>query len=285
MCAERVELHLGAGGVACGGEGVLDVEVAVAVVAVGTDEHHAIFGQAVDEDVAQRGAVRGAPLRQPPAVVDDQTLVVCLRHVLHPSKRIQRRRLVHHQRSQEQFGCRGHAGEPDSSASARRDASHVGPMGGVAVHVGRVAAQELDFPRLERGDPVVEALRRLSGSAVLVPNPRFGMRSRPCRRTWGGCSRSPSRGPRQGPLRRETRGRPIRRARCPPVCRTALCPGQAPPATPIPPGPWARWPAGPGDSRPHGTRPRRDGSPRKDSLWAWAQVRQQWATCRRPTAQ
>ena len=171
MCAQRVELHLGAGGVACGGEGVLDVEVAVAVVAVGTDEHHAIFGQAVDEDVAQRGAVRGAPLRQPPAVVDDQTLVVCLRDVLHPSKRIQRRRFVHHQRGQEQIRRRGHAGESDSSASARRDASHVGPMGGVAVHVGRVAAHELNFPRLERGDPVVEALRRLSGSAVLVPDP------------------------------------------------------------------------------------------------------------------
>ena len=170
MRAQRVELHLGAGGVACGGERVLDVEVAVAVVAVGTYERHAIFGQAVDEDVAQRGAVRGAPLRQPPAVVDDQTLVVRLRHVLHPSKRIQRRRFVHHQRGQEQFRRRGHAGESDSSASARRDASHVGPMRGVAVHVGRVAAQKLNFPRLERGDPVVESLRSLPGGAILVPN-------------------------------------------------------------------------------------------------------------------
>ena len=43
-----------------------------------------------------------------------------------------------------------------SSASARRDASHVGAVGGVPVHVGRVAAQEL-ISQAQRGDPVVEA--------------------------------------------------------------------------------------------------------------------------------
>ena len=171
MRAERVELHLGAGGVACGGEGVLDVKVAVAVVSIGTHEHHAVFRQAVDEHVAQGGAVWGSPLWQSPAVVDDQTFVVRFRHVLHPSERIQRRRLVHHQRGQEQLRRRGHAGEPSTRASARRNARHVGAVGRVPVHVGRVASHELDFPRFQRSGPVVEAVWRLPGGAVLVPNP------------------------------------------------------------------------------------------------------------------
>ena len=144
LADNRIELHPGADGVADSGKGVVDVKVAVAVVAVGADKHHAFLRQVVDELVAQCGAVGRAPLGQSPAVVDDQTLAIGLRHASHPLKRVEGCGLVDHQRGEEHFGGRCHAGQPHAGATSGCDAGHVRAMGGVAVHVGGVAFHRLD---------------------------------------------------------------------------------------------------------------------------------------------
>ena len=167
---QRVELNPRANGVADAGKGVVDVEIAVAVVAVGADEHHTILRQGVDELVAQCGAVGRPPLGQSPAVVDDQTLAIGLRHTSHPLKRVQGGSLVDHQRGEEQLRSGCHAGQSHAGATPGRDASHVRAMRGVTVHVGGVAAHGLDVLWEVRFRAVPISVRGRAGLAVLVPN-------------------------------------------------------------------------------------------------------------------
>ena len=149
---------------------MVDVEVAVSVVAVGTDKHDPISRQVVDELVAQRGAIWGAPLRQAPAVVDDQTLAVGLSNSSHPLKGVQGRSFVDHERREQQFRGGRHPGEPDACPTSCGDAGHVGSVGGVAVHVGRVAPHRRDVAWNIRFSAVSVATGRRPRLAVLVPH-------------------------------------------------------------------------------------------------------------------
>ena len=167
---QRVELNPREDGVADAGKSVVDVEIAVAVVAVGADEHHAILRQGVDELVAQCSAVGRAPLGQPPAVVDDQTLAIGLRHTSHPLKRVKGGSLVDHQRGEEQLCRRCHSGQSHTGTTPGCDASHVRAMRGVAVHVGGVAAHGLDVFENIRFRAVPISVRGRAGLAVLVPH-------------------------------------------------------------------------------------------------------------------
>ncbi|MDG2311068.1 MAG: hypothetical protein P8L64_01635 [Flavobacteriales bacterium] len=63
---------------------MVKVKIHVAVVAIGTHKHDSFVGHGIDELVAQGTSVRCSPLRQTPAVVDDQTFPVGYRNALHP---------------------------------------------------------------------------------------------------------------------------------------------------------------------------------------------------------
>ena len=77
---------------------MVQMEVHVTVVSVGAYKYNPLFRQPIDELTAQRTAVRCAPLRKAPAVVDDQALPIGFGDVLHPREGIQRRGLVDHER-------------------------------------------------------------------------------------------------------------------------------------------------------------------------------------------
>ena len=170
MVRQGVELNARPHHVVRSLKGVFDVKIAVAVVAVGTQKHDSFCRQIVNELVAQGSAVGSSPLRQSPAVVDDQPLAVFLRHVVHPFERIERSRLVNHEGCKQQFGRWRHSRQSDARATASRNACHVRTMSGVAVHVGRVAAQTLDVPRRIGRHPVIEPTWRRTSLTVLIPH-------------------------------------------------------------------------------------------------------------------
>ena len=114
---------------------MVDVKVAVAVVAVGTHEDHAFVRKRVDEQVAEPRAVGDAPLWQAPAVIDHESLAVGLRHAGHPLKCVQGCGLVDHQGCEQEFRGGRHARQPDSRAAPARDARHVRAVGRVPVNV------------------------------------------------------------------------------------------------------------------------------------------------------
>ena len=167
---QRVELNPRADGVADASKGVVDVEIAVAVVSVGADEHHAILRQGIDELVAQCGAVGRAPLGQPPTVVDDQTLAIGLRHTSHPLKRVEGCSLVDHQRRKEQFCSGCHARQSHAGTTPGCDASHVRAVSRVTVHVGGVTAHRLDVLGEVRFRAVTIPAWGGPGLTILVPD-------------------------------------------------------------------------------------------------------------------
>ena len=167
---QGVKLDPRPNGVPFAGKFVLDVKVAVAVVAVGADKHHAFVRQVVDEEVAQGGAVWRTPLWQPPAVVDDQALAVCLCHAMHPLKRIECCGLVDQQGGEEQFRRRRHACQANARTPSACNARHVRAMRGIAVDVGRVAAEGFDDLRRVGLRAIPVAGRGRPRLAVLVPH-------------------------------------------------------------------------------------------------------------------
>ena len=170
MGRQRIKLNPAACRVRCGLESMFDVEIAVPVVAIGADKNHTFFRQLIDEHVAEGSAIWGAPLWKAPAVVDDQTFVVRLCHILHPGEGIQRGGFVHHQGGKQQFGGRGHACQSHACSAPRSNACDMGPMGGVAIDVGGVTAHQLDFPWRFSDGAVAKRAWRGSCLTVLVPN-------------------------------------------------------------------------------------------------------------------
>ena len=108
-----------------GREGLLDVEVHVAIVAGGVGEGDALERHLIDRLADERVAVERTHVVQSPAHVHHQSLSIGVSHALHPGERIKHGRGIHEEGAEDELCIEGDPAVLGSRSTTTADAGHV----------------------------------------------------------------------------------------------------------------------------------------------------------------
>ena len=152
-------------------EGVAEVELLVAVVATAGHEHHAQVAELLHFLSYRTGAVEVVHPIQSPAHVDDEAFLLFLCHAVHPFEGVNYRLFIGAEGGEDELGLRCHAAVDGAGAATACDGGDVRAVVMVTVDVGSIAGCSYQLLTTYQFSAVVEAGRRGSRRAELVPCP------------------------------------------------------------------------------------------------------------------